>query len=338
MLKERITMTQTVDADVVTIGESMILFQPMTDGPLSSSHLFMKSVAGAESNVAIGLVRMKKKVRWISRVGSDPFGHMILSTLAGEGIDVSHVIKDEEAPTGIYFKEFKGYGDPNVYYYRKFSAFSRFSPEDVRPEWFDGARHLHVTGITPALGPKTAEFIREVMKLARQKGLSISYDPNLRRKLWSEERAKEVLSSLVPLCDIFLPGIEEAQFLAGSLDVSDLGKKLLEMGAKLVVIKLGEKGSIGFFSNHTVTAPPFPVDRIVDTVGAGDAFAAGLLSALLDEECPLDEHVLQQSLSKALRRANVLGALATQFKGDWEGIPFLDEVEHLMQGKETIKR
>jgi 2-dehydro-3-deoxygluconokinase len=329
-------MLQTNRVDVVTIGESMILFQPMTDGSLAYSPLFTKSVAGAESNVAIGLTRMGKKVRWISRLGNDPFGDVILNTLAGEGIDVSHVIRDNEAPTAIYFKEFKGYGDPTVYYYRKHSAASKFSVEDIRPEWFENVRHLHVTGITPALGMHTANFIKKVMEQSKAKGLTVSFDPNLRRKLWSEDQARKVLFSLIPLCDIFLPGVDEAKFLLGNKSITQYGEQFLEMGPKLVVIKLGKEGSIGFYKDQIVNAPPFHVEKVVDTVGAGDAFAAGLLSVLLDE--PLDEHTLQTSLPKALKRANLLGALATQFRGDWEGLPFLHEVELFMQGKETVTR
>src|ERR1700730_3667206 len=143
--------------EVVTIGESMVLFQPMTGGSLTYAPLFTKSIAGAESNIAIGLTRMGLKTRWISRLGTDPFGDQVLSTLAGEGVDVSAVIRDAESPTGIYFKEFKGFGDPNAYFYRKFSAASKFTPESLNPEWFVGAKHLHITGILPALGAHTTE-------------------------------------------------------------------------------------------------------------------------------------------------------------------------------------
>jgi 2-dehydro-3-deoxygluconokinase len=331
-------MQQNNDVDVVTIGESMILFQPMTDGSLRYSPLFTKSIAGAESNVAIGLTRLGKKVRWISRLGCDPFGDLIVSTLAGEGVDVSCVIRDKKAPTAIYFKEFKGYGDPMIYYYRKYSAASKFSEADIQPEWLANARHLHVTGITPALGERTADFIKKVMEQAKARGLTVSFDPNLRRKLWSEEQARCVLLSLMPLCDIFLPGLEEAKFLIGEQPVAEYGKQFLQMGPKLVVMKLGQEGSIGFYQNEAIQSPAFRMDKVVDPVGAGDAFAAGLLSVLLDEDQPLDEDVLNICLPKALKRANLLGALATQFKGDWEGLPSIREVEQYIEGQEIITR
>ncbi len=322
------------ETDVVTLGESMVLLQPMSEGPLAYAPLFTRSIAGAESNVSIGLSRLGFKVRWISRLGADPFGDVILSTLAGEGVDVSRVTRDSGYPSAIYFKEFKGYGDPNVYYYRKGSAISRLTPKDVEASWLQGAKHLHVTGITPALGPETADAVKELMKQARTLGMTISFDPNLRRKLWSEDEARHTLLSLIPLCDIFLPGIEEAEFLVGERTEEEYGAHFLELGAKAVILKLGERGSIGFAGSRAVKADPNPVKRIVDTVGAGDAFAAGFLSGFL-ENGDLEQG---DNLLRALERANFMGALATQYKGDWEGLPKREELLRLLSGGTEITR
>ncbi|THF75110.1 sugar kinase [Cohnella fermenti] len=321
--------------DVVTIGESMILLQPMSEGPLAYAPLFTRSIAGAESNVAIGLSRLGLKVRWISRVGNDPFGDLILSTLAGEGVDIGQAERDAAYPTAVYFKEFKGYGDPNVYYYRKGSAASTLSASHVKSDWFEGAGHLHVTGITPALGEGTADAVRAAMTEARRQGLTVSFDPNLRRKLWSEEKARETLLSLIPLCDIFMPGLEEAEFLVGEMTEEGYGAHFLSLGAKAVVLKLGEAGSIGFTPRAAYRAKPNPVKHVVDTVGAGDAFAAGFLSSWLKHD-PKGED--GERLQHALGRANLMGALATQYKGDWEGLPKLAEVDRLLSGgKETTR-
>ncbi|RED61749.1 sugar kinase [Cohnella lupini] len=328
-------MSSPITADVVTLGESMVLMQPMSEGSLAYAPLFTRSIAGAESNVSIGLSRLGFKVRWISRLGADPFGDAILSTLAGEGIDVSLVARDDGYPTAIYFKEFKGYGDPNVYYYRKGSAVSRLTPRDIENSWLQGAKHLHVTGITPALGPETGDAVKELMKQARQLGMTISFDPNLRRKLWTEEEARAMLLSLIPLCDIFLPGIEEAEFLIGERSEEEYGSRFLELGAKSVILKLGERGSVGFVAERSpVKADPFPVSRIVDTVGAGDAFAAGFLSGFLENgDLAQGDHLL-----KALERANFMGSLATQYKGDWEGLPKRAELNRLLSGGREVTR
>lgn len=327
-------MPQNKSTDVVTIGESMVLFQPIGEKGIKYEPLFTKSLAGAESNVSIALTRLGKKVRWISKVGKDPFGDFILSTLAGEGVDVSAALRDEEKSTAVYFKECKNFSDPTVYYYRKNSAASNIHPQEVNAEWLEDAKHLHVTGITPALSENAAQAIRKTMELAKEMGLTVSFDPNLRRKLWSLKKAREVLLSLIPLCDVFLPGIEEAEFLVGKQSIEDYGKKFLEMGAKVVVLKLGAEGAIGFMEKDRVKAPPYTVSRVIDTVGAGDAFAAGFLSVFLDEQLAISS----ASLKNALIRANILGALATQFKGDWEGVPTLDELNAIILGKEAFTR
>lgn len=325
-------------ADIVTIGESMVLFQPYTGGGIKYAPLLSKSVGGAESNLAFGLTRLGKKVRWISRVGNDPFGELILATLAGEGVDVTHAVKDSEYPTALYFKEAKIPGDPSVYYYRKHSAASRFSPDDIRSEWFEDTRHLHVTGITPALGEETAAFTKEAMKQARKQGLTVSFDPNLRKKLWDEETARRVLLDLIPHCDVFLPGIEEAEFLLGEKPAVAYGEAFLNMGPSIVAMKLGEEGSIGFTDGHVFEAPGHTVKQVVDTVGAGDAFAAGLLDALLGEASLFDKETIVRTLPQALEQANIAGALATQFAGDWEEAPTKDEVRQYMNNEKVVTR
>ena len=328
--------TNNAAVDVVTIGESMILMQPMTEGPLAYTPLFTRTIAGAESNVAIGLSRLGLRARWIGRLGADPFGDMIASTLAGEGIDTSCVERDPQHPTAIYFKEFKGYGDPNVYYYRKGSAASRLAPEHVRAEWFAGARHLHVSGITPALGPHTTDAVRETMTQARRFGLTVSFDPNLRRKLWTEEEARSTLLSLIPLCDLFLPGLDEAEFLLGEQAEEQYGQRFAKMGPRAVVLKLGERGALGYLDGQTIRVDPYRVSRVVDTVGAGDAFAAGLLSVYLEGQG--GEGLTAESFERALRTAATMGALATQYRGDWEGLPKAAELERLMAGGKDVTR
>ncbi|MCR6107759.1 sugar kinase [Salipaludibacillus agaradhaerens] len=332
-------MTALRSIDVVTIGESMVLFQPSPEGTIPYASLFASSVGGAESNVALALSRLGKTSRWISRLGDDPFGKMILSTLAGEGVDVSHVITDDQHPTAVFFKESKGYGDPNVYYYRKNSAASYFSKEDISSSWFLGAKHLHVTGITPALGLKTAEMVSEAMKRAKEQGLTISFDPNIRKKLWREDEARETLLPMVALCDLFIPGIHEVKLLVGERanDV-DYAKACQHLGPQMVAMKLGSEGAYMQFGNEFHREPAYRVNHIVDTVGAGDAFCAGLLSVLLDEEDPFNIVTLRRSVSQAAKRAAAMGALATQFKGDWEGSPTLQEINSLITGDQYTTR
>lgn len=318
---------------VVTLGESMVLLQSMTDRRLKHESVLLKTMGGAESNLAISLSRLGIASRWISRLGEDPHGDYIYATIAGEGVDVSQVERDNNYPTAIYFKDFNGLGDPNVYYYRKNSAASFMGPEHVKKSWLHGATHLHVTGITPALGENTSKLTIELMKQAKANGMTVSFDPNLRLKLWNKEIAKEVLLSIIPLCDLFLPGIEESEFLLGNLSVEDAAKKFLHMGPQAVVVKLGEKGAQCFTNEGDCIVESQPVKHVVDTVGAGDAFASGVLSILVQEEVWSLE-----LLQKAAVRGNLMGALAVQFKGDWEGAPTLQELISFEQGDKTYQR
>lgn len=324
--------------DMVTLGESMVLFQPLRDGPLAHEPLLTRAMAGAESNVAIALSRLGHRTRWVSRLGRDPFGDIIRATVAGEGVDVSFVARDDSAPTGVFFREIKGLSDPSVYYFRRSSAASQLAASDVSPDWMRDARHLHVTGITPALSSSAREATLAAMRLARELGLTISFDPNLRRKLWDEEAARETLLEMVTWCDIFLPGTEEAEFLCGQSSPETAAKYFLSRGPSLVVLKRGEQGAAVFTPEWNVAEPARPVPRVVDSVGAGDAFAAGFLSVLLEEGSVREAARQQQVLGRALRRANLLGALATQFRGDWEGLPTLPEVRRLEAGQAEVAR
>ncbi|MDH5161976.1 sugar kinase [Heyndrickxia oleronia] len=314
--------------DIVTIGETMILFQPVEEKPLQYTSLFSRSIGGAESNVAIGLSRLGKRTRWIGRLGNDPFGGVISGTLASEHVDISKVIRDETHSTSVYFKDVYKLGDPSIYYYRKGSASSEWRPEHVQDDWFIDAQILHMTGITPALGDKTFEFTKECMKRARQLGLTISFDPNIRFKLWDRDIARRALLELIPLCDIFLPGLEEAQFLLGHRSPMELGEEIVKLGPHTVAIKLGEDGAFGMKKNGTSEmVQGLKVNKVIDTVGAGDAFTSGFLAVVADD-------VHEFSLKKALEWGNKMGSIVIQGKGDWEILPSLYE----MKGNKEIIR
>ena len=216
-------------------------------------------------------------------------------------------------------------------------------PSDIQSDWFDGARHLHVTGITPALGEGTTEMIIAAMEKARAKGMTISFDPNIRRKLWSDEKAKKTILKMIPLSDIFMPGLDECRFLFGEKILDEYGEILLNMGPNLILTKLGEAGSMAMTKQYTIKKNGFKVERIVDTVGAGDAFASGCLSLLLDMpnlkgELETTVGNIRDVVGMAIERGNRLGALTVQFKGDWEGLPTLMNLLALEEGEERISR
>lgn len=309
--------------DVVTIGETMVLFYPLENRALKYTSLFSKTIAGAESNVAIALSRLGKKTRWIGRLGKDPFGDMVISTLASENIDLTKVIRDESSFTSVFFKDYNKFGDPEVFYFRNGSASSFWKPNHVQSDWFENSRILHMTGITPALGTDTLAFTRKCMEVAKSLGLIVSFDPNIRFKLWTEEEARESILSLIPLCDIFLPGIDEAKFLLGDKTVEELAKEFIALGPETVVIKLGENGAFGMRKGEDPCfASGVKVHNIIDTVGAGDAFAAGFLSVVVDNPS-------NYTLMEALNLANMLGSIVIQDKSDWEALPTVEMIENM---------
>ncbi len=301
--------------DVITIGETMVLFTP--ESTMRYSTQFNKKIGGAESNVAIGLARLGHQAGWISRLGDDEFGKAILSFVRGEGVDVSQVKMDDSAQTAIYFKELRRSNDIRVQYYRKNSAASRMSANDLDPAYISKAKYLHLTGITPALSDSCHEMILRAIAIAKKHGIKIVFDPNLRRKLWSEERARKVLLDIAIQSDIFLPGVSEGEFLTGEKDPKKIGEFFLKQGVPTVVIKVGAQGAYYATNEEYKHVAGFHVNQVVDPVGAGDGFSAGLISGLLD----------QLSLHKAVERGNAVGALVTMINGDVEGLPTREEIE-----------
>lgn len=313
--------------DVVTLGESMVLFVPQRHGLLRNASTFDRSIAGAESNLAIGMARLGHRAGWMSRLGNDEFGESILSFLRAEGVDVSAVVRDDDAPTAVFFKERRRAGSSRVFYYRSGSAASRMSPADVREDYIRNARCLHLTGITPALSSGCAAVVRRAMEIARDAGVPVSFDPNVRLKLWSAEAARKSLLELLPLVDWLLAGHEEVELLTGESDPERGAAILAEHGPRTVVVKMGAAGALAISGDEAASCPAFPVD-VVDTIGAGDAFDAGFLSGRLRG----------WSLGESVRLGTILGALATTVPDDVEGAPTWAEVQKYFGGEELTER
>jgi dehydrogluconokinase len=299
--------------DVVTFGEAMMLLVADRAGPLEGAESFVKRTAGAETNVAIGLARLGLQVGWVSRLGTDSMGRYLLAAMQGEGIDCSHVTSDPLHRTGMQFKgRVEGGGDPAVEYHRKGSAASRFLPEDIDLPWLVQARHLHATGVFPALSDNCLATARRSMESMRAHGRTISFDPNLRPTLWpSPEHMRGAINALAGLADWVLPGIEEGRFLTGADTPEAVARFYRARGAGLVVVKLGPAGAYFDGLAGCGYVEGFPVARVVDTVGAGDGFAVGVVSALLEG----------LALADAVRRGAWIGARAVQVLGDTEGLP-----------------
>lgn len=314
--------------DVVTFGETMVLFNPETEGPLRYVGTFTKSIGGAESNVAIALARLGHSAGWFSKLGDDEFGRYIKSTIMGEEVDVSRVTIDPKRTTGILFKERFSTVNPNVYYYRKGSAASHLKIEDLDMDYISKAKILHVTGISLALSDEMREAVFFAVTEARKRGVLISFDPNIRLKLWSKEEARETILKMVQLTDILFPGKEEAELLLGLTESEEIADSFMNLGVKTVALKLGRSGCYVKNNETEAFVHGYTVDHPVDTVGAGDGYAAGFLSGYLEN----------LSLTECAQRANAVGAMATLVKGDMEGFPYKDQVEIFMGLRNSIDR
>lgn len=313
--------------EVVTLGESMALLMGHPGQPLRSVKAFSRSIAGAESNVAIGLARLGHRSGWIGRLGDDPLGLGILDTLRSENVDVSRARIDPDAPTGVLIRDQHAERRIRVLYYRSDSAGSRLSEDDVDSTYIADARILHLTGITPALSDTSMKAARHAMHIARDHGVTVSFDPNLRLRLWDAEQAAAALAPFFDQADILHVGLYEGQLLSGASGKSAVARWFLDQGARLVVIKLGAAGSWATDGRDTWTADPFPVS-VVDPIGAGDAFVAGFLSSWLHGA----------DLSSCLRTGNAAGAMAVQYPGDVEGLPYRVDLEALLEEKDEADR
>lgn len=323
---------------LLTMGEALAVFDPLQPGPLGSVDSFRRHAGGAEVNVAVGLARLGCKVRWFGRLGEDPFGYDLYRLLRGEGVEVEHVEFDPQAPTGLYIKERRTPDKINSYYYRAYSAASLLKPELLPDDILEGIDYLHLTGITPALSSGCLDATFVLAKNARKKGIKISFDPNLRLKLWDLPKAKEVLTKIAALSDLILPGLEEGRLLWGEeIDWDEswqsqeaatyLGKYLLSLGAEQVVIKLGKDGAMLVDKKGSSFFPAFNV-KTVDVVGAGDGFAAGLLSGLLQNK----------PIAEAIEDAQAVAAFVVSSPGDLEGLPTQRELEMFLGREQGVER
>ncbi len=312
-------------AEVLTIGEPMGLFVAEEAKPLKDVEHFTRLVCGAEVNFSIGLARLGHTVAYVSRVGSDPLGAHICDFLRDNHIDTSYVITDEKNLTGMQLKEKATDGaDPLVVNYRRHTAFSKFEVKDLQGIEWNGVKHVHVTGIPAALSDSCCDAAEQLMKMAHEHGCTVSFDPNLRPALWPSQKVMvDTLNRLSVHADLILPGVGEGEILTGSRDAEKIADYYLERGVRAVVVKLGgSKGSYGKEkSGKSFTSPSFRVEHVVDTVGAGDGFAVGTVSALLEG----------LSLEEAARRGAAIGALAVMSAGDNEGLPDRDKLKSFME-------
>ena len=314
--------------ELVTLGETMVVFDSVSNGPLRYASNYTCHTGGAETTVAVGVVRQGHTAGWISSLGDDEFGMLIRRTFMGEGVDLSCVATDPSRPTGIFFREAVGNGEYRNFYYRKFSAASAMKPECLDESYIAGAKYLHITGITLAVSPDAAATAIKAMEIAKRNGVKVCFDPNLRLKMWTIEQARETMDAIWGLVDVALPGLDEGELLLGESEPDAIAEALMSRGVSTVIVKTGAEGAVGYEAGNKVVSPGFKVKHVVDAFGAGDSFAAGVISAKLKG----------WGLEETLRYANAIGAMAVSAPGNIEAMPTYAQVMKYLSGKATATR
>ena len=310
---------------LILVGEPMGLLIAQSEGNLDSVSGYDLAVAGAEFNVAVGTARLDHRVTYMTKLGNDPFGKRIVSVLNQNKIGNEFVMFAKDKSTGFMLKGRTSIGDPDIFYFRKNSAASTLTEDDVDKIDLEKYSHIHLTGILPALSEDTRKATFHLMEKAKAKGLFISFDPNLRPQLWeSEEQMKTTINKLASYADLVLPGQAEGKILMGSDDEKLINKFYLENGASICVTKCGSKGAyVSTKDNENYMVNGYKVEKVVDTVGAGDGFATGVVTGLM-EGLPLKD---------AVKRATAIGAIQVMSRGDNEGLPTRAQLNAFMSNE-----
>lgn len=313
-------------AEVATLGEALVVFDPLTAGPLRHVEGFRKRIGGAELNVAVALARLGHRASWHGALGDDEFGAEVLAFLRAEGVESSGVLLDAGARTGIYFKERRTLGQLGVYYYRAGSAASRLRFEQLDLDRLFSAGLLHLTGITPALSEVCRDLTERLMDEANARGVPVSFDANVRFRLFDGRDPREVILPLAGRADLLFLSDEEAELLLGGSDKASVLGAAERLPAGTIVVHRAE-GSFAATAGDVVERPAFRVEE-ADAVGAGDAFVAGFLSGRLRG----------WDVGECLELANACGACAVTVPGDAESMPFEPEILALVRGERGVER
>lgn len=308
-------------AEIITFGETMVSFTPQEHTRLAYGPALNMRIAGAESNTAIGLCRMGHSAAFISRVGADSFGQFVLRSIAAEGIDTSLINQDTEYPTGIMFKEPRLHAETVVYYYRTDSAASHMSCEDIPEQEIAKAKILHFTGITPILSESCRQMTYYAMETAAEHQCAVSFDPNIRLKLWKSQDYTALMRDCISRASYLLAGLDECKILYHTDDVERIADQAFSSGhLQCLALKDGSRGA--WICDRQGICQIAPADCLcIDPIGAGDAFNAGFLSGILEGKSFVDSGTL----------GALCGARATEAYGDTEGLLTKEELEYALQ-------
>jgi fructokinase len=327
--------------DVVTFGELLIDFVSTESGvSLIEAPAFVKAAGGAPANVAVGLARLGVSSGFMGKVGDDDFGYFLARTLAQNGVDTSALLFSDEARTALAFVSLRADGERDFMFYRHPSADMLIRPEEIDHDYIGSAKVFHYGSISLISEPSRSVTLAAV-ECAREHGLLISYDPNLRLALWpSAEAARQGMLAGWPFAHVAKVSREELAFLSGQSDLATGTAQLWHEQLRLLVITDGPDGCRYVTANAQGHIHGYHVET-VDTTGAGDGFVAGLLAGLLANESAWeripDFELSRADLEDILRFANAVGALTTTQRGAIPALPTRNTVEALMR-RSTVAR
>ena len=296
-------MNSTVD--ILAYGEPMIEFNQTGEG----AGLYLQGFGGDSSNFAIAAARQGARAGYFSALGDDNHGRMLRALWDEEGVDHASVKTNAGGFTAIYFVTHGPRGH-EFHFYRSGSAASRLLPADVPRERIAAAKVLHLSGISLAISPGACDTGYAAIRAARDAGVKVSFDTNLRLKLWTIDRARAVMTDVMRLADICLPSYDDVQAITGIAEPEALVDHCLDLGAKVVALKLGARGAIVADAKERHRIAPFPCTP-VDATGAGDTFGGAFVARLIAGD----------TLHRAGRYAAAAAALSTQGYGAVEPIP-----------------
>jgi sugar/nucleoside kinase (ribokinase family) len=311
--------------DLITLGEGMVEFAARTRGPLRQVRTYDVHAAGSELNVAIGAARLGLRVGWVSRVGADEFGDLLVAAARAEGVDTSRVVRGEREQTGLFVVQ-RGYpvdGHSSLAYYRTGSAGSRLSPDELDADYLRRAVILHTTGISLAVSGELAAAATAAAGVAARAGARRSFDVNYRAKLWEPEAARPAVEAALGASEIAFCSLDDARTL-WAVDDADAAVELLSsFGPEHTVVSCGGDGAIMLGPDGVVVRAAAIPTRVVDATGAGDAFCATVLTGIT-RGWPAE---------LTLQRACLVGSIVCGVAGDNDGIPTLDELERVASNR-----
>ncbi|WP_422035850.1 sugar kinase [Reyranella sp.] len=282
--------------DIVCLGEPLIEFNRPKE---SDGRTWLQGFGGDSQNVAIAAARQGASTGYLTSVGQDWMGDAFLDLWQSEGVDASRVTRHPSAPTGVSFVTHSAAGH-KFDYLRKNSAASLMTPDMLPADYIASARVFHLSAIGQAISDSARETCDAALEIARKAGVKVSYDTNLRLRLWDLDTAREVIDATIARCDIALPSLDDSQQLTGLKEPEAIAAYYLELGAPLVALKMGADGSLIATRERQTRIAPHQVEA-VDATGAGDTFDGAFLTRLLAGDDP----------ETAARYANVAAALST---------------------------